>query len=73
MADPNHRPLAVLGQPAVDQLFDRRRGRAIQGGRRLVEEQDRGIELQRPDQGRDLDLAARKLGDFLLQEGHIAL
>ncbi len=62
----------VLGQPAVDQLFDGRRGRAVQGGCRLVEEQDRGIELHRPNQGRDLDFAAGEFGDLLLQEGRVA-
>ena len=63
---------ALCGQPAVDQFFDGRRGWAIQGGRRLVEQQDRGIELQRPDQGRDLDFAAGKLGNLLFQEGRVA-
>ena len=59
-------------EPAVDQLFDGLGGRAVQRGGGLVEEQDRGIELQGPDQGGDLDFAAGEFGDLLFQEGRLA-
>ena len=64
---------ALSASQLVDQLFDGGRGRAIQA-RTSARRASRicGVELQGPDQGRDLDLAAGKLGNLLFQEGRLA-
>ena len=59
VADPDQRPISVTRpEPVVHQTFDGPGRLGIDRGGGLVEQQDLGVELYRPQQGRDLSLAA---------------
>src|SRR3954469_9715920 len=62
--DQEHREAKALAQ-RQDQLIERGRADRIEAGRRLVEEQDVGIERERARERRALDHAARKLRRIL--------
>ena len=59
VADPDDGPASrVLLEPTPDEALDRPGCTPIQRGRRLVQEQDCGVELDGAKEGHDLGLAA---------------
>src|SRR5438874_39414 len=64
-------PPCGLRIPAAEESLDRPDGLPIERSGRLVEQEDRRVELQRAEQGDDLRLAAGKVAVRLLQERRV--
>lgn len=71
MAHPNEGPIR-LTLPVPDDRFDQVHRISVEGGGRLVQQQDCRVELDRPEQGDDLAFAAGELMVRSEQKGFIA-